>query len=61
MSSAIETARPLIERAGHTLAITIPPEPIHLDGDLTRLSQVFSNLLTNSANTRIRLDRSFWT
>ncbi len=49
VNSGIETARPLIEAAGHTLAVSLPPEPIHLDGDLTRLSQVFSNLLANSA------------
>jgi PAS domain S-box-containing protein len=49
VNSAIETARPLIEAAGHTLAVSVPPEAIHLDGDLTRLSQVFSNLLANSA------------
>ena len=49
VNSAIETARPLIEAAGHTLTVSLPPEPIHLDGDLTRLSQVFSNLLANSA------------
>jgi PAS domain S-box-containing protein len=49
VNSAIETARPLIEAAAHTLTISVPPEPIHLDGDLTRLSQVFSNLLANSA------------
>lgn len=49
VNSAIETARPLIEAAGHTLAVSLPREPIHLDGDLTRLSQVFSNLLANSA------------
>ena len=49
VNSAVETARPLIEAAGHTLTVSLPPEPIHVDGDLTRLSQVFSNLLSNSA------------
>jgi PAS domain S-box-containing protein len=49
VNSAIETARPLIEAAGHTLTVSLPPEPIHVEGDLTRLSQVFSNLLANSA------------
>jgi len=47
--SALETSRPLIEQAGHTITVTLPPTPIYLDGDLTRLAQVFSNLLTNSA------------
>jgi CheY-like chemotaxis protein/two-component sensor histidine kinase len=49
VSSAVETARPVIEAAGHKLEISLPSEPVHLDGDLTRLAQVFSNLLTNSA------------
>jgi PAS domain S-box-containing protein len=49
VNSAIETARPLIEAAGHTLTVSLPQEAIHIDGDLTRLSQVFSNLLANSA------------
>jgi PAS domain S-box-containing protein len=49
VSSALETARPLLDAGGHTLTVALPPEPVHLDGDLTRLAQVFGNLLTNSA------------
>jgi CheY-like chemotaxis protein len=46
--SAVETARPLIEAAGHELTISLPPNPVYLDADLTRLAQVFGNLLSNS-------------
>jgi PAS domain S-box-containing protein len=49
VGSAVETARPLIEAARHELVVTLPPEPVVLDADLTRLAQVLSNLLTNSA------------
>jgi PAS domain S-box-containing protein len=49
ISSAVETARPVLEEAGHQLVVTLSPEPVHLDADLTRLAQVFANLLNNSA------------
>jgi len=49
IASAVETARPLIEAADHQLEISLPPRPTFLNADLTRLAQVFSNLLVNSA------------
>lgn len=49
LSSAVETARPLIDSEGHELTVSLPQRNIYLDADLTRLAQVFSNLLTNSA------------
>jgi len=49
IDAAVETARPLIEQAGHELAVVVPDEPTFVDGDTTRLAQVVSNLLTNSA------------
>lgn len=49
IESAVETSRPLFEQAGHALAVVMPEEPVFLDGDPTRLSQIVSNLLNNSA------------
>jgi PAS domain S-box-containing protein len=49
IENAIETARPLIAAKGHTLTVQLPPESLYLDADLTRLAQVFWNLLNNSA------------
>jgi PAS domain S-box-containing protein len=46
---AVETSSPLIESGGHNLTISVPPGPIYVDADLTRLAQVFSNLLNNAA------------
>jgi CheY-like chemotaxis protein len=49
VGNAIETARPLVEAANQVLEVSLPEEPIELDADLTRLAQVFGNLLSNSA------------
>ncbi|MES1186012.1 MAG: GAF domain-containing protein [Myxococcales bacterium] len=48
VSNAVETARPVIDRAEHHLEVVLPPEPVLLDADLTRLAQVLGNLLTNA-------------
>ncbi len=49
LTSAIETSRPLIDDFGHSLAVTTPSQPIAVEADLTRLAQVFANLLNNAA------------
>jgi PAS domain S-box-containing protein len=49
VTSAVEASRPLIEKWGHELTVTLPPQPIFLEADHTRLSQVLLNLLNNAA------------
>jgi signal transduction histidine kinase/CheY-like chemotaxis protein len=49
ITNAVETARPMIEAAGHELTIALGEQPVYLDADPVRLGQVFSNLLNNSA------------
>jgi len=49
VSSAVETARPLIDAKNHSLTVNLPPEPLELEVDPLRLSQALSNLLTNAA------------
>ncbi|WP_416136241.1 PAS domain S-box protein [Aquabacterium sp. A7-Y] len=46
---SIETVLPLVESRGHSLSVELPPEPVDLIGDATRLVQVVQNLLTNAA------------
>jgi PAS domain S-box-containing protein len=49
VQNAVEASGPLIEAARHQLTITLPPEALHIAGDVTRLSQVVANLLNNAA------------
>ncbi len=49
VESAVETAQPQLTSAGVALTVEIPHEPMLLDADATRISQVVLNLLTNAA------------
>jgi signal transduction histidine kinase/CheY-like chemotaxis protein len=49
VSTAIETARPLIDTKQHSLQVSLPSEPVELEADPLRLSQAISNLLHNAA------------
>jgi PAS domain S-box-containing protein len=49
VSSAVEASRPLIEQMGQELTVTTPKQPVVVEADLTRLAQVFINLLNNAA------------
>jgi PAS domain S-box-containing protein len=49
LTDACQTARPLMEARGHRLSVHLPDAPIMLHADRARLSQVFSNLLSNAA------------
>jgi signal transduction histidine kinase len=49
MQAAVETCGAFIETCGHRLEVVFPDELICVEGDSVRLSQVFANLLNNSA------------
>lgn len=46
---AVELCQPLIDARHHRLAVQLPAEALRVEGDLMRLTQVLSNLLTNAA------------
>ena len=49
IESAIETSRPLLDARQHVLEVARLDPKLVVDGDATRLAQVFSNLLNNAA------------
>jgi PAS domain S-box-containing protein len=49
VARGVETVRPLIEVRRHTLKVELPGQPIYVNGDSTRMSQILQNLLVNAA------------
>jgi signal transduction histidine kinase len=49
LKTAVEASNPLISAGRHELILDLPGGEVWLDADLTRLSQVVSNLLNNAA------------
>ncbi|NHZ93014.1 response regulator [Massilia sp. CCM 8733] len=46
---ALEQTHSLVESAQHRVELNLPPTPIRMRGDKTRLVQIFANLLGNAA------------
>jgi len=62
---SVDTAMPAISAAGHTLEVDLPEEPVIVQCDPERISQVLGNLLLNAAKytpsggrIEVRLKRS---
>jgi len=49
LQSAFDTVQPILKAKRHNVQMNISGEPLYVDGDQARLSQVFSNLLQNAA------------
>ena len=49
LGDAIEASRPLLDARGHSITLELPAEPLQLNADNVRLTQVFSNLVHNAA------------
>ncbi|HEX6316548.1 MAG TPA: ATP-binding protein [Gemmatimonadaceae bacterium] len=49
VETALETSQPQMDEAELRLVVKVPDEPLYLDADPVRLSQVLVNLLNNSA------------
>lgn len=49
LSTAIETIQPLIDSKQHGLSVEKVSSPLWVNGDLVRLSQIFSNIMNNAA------------
>jgi len=49
VDAAVEAVRPALNGKNHDLSLSLPTEPVSLEADPVRLSQILSNLLMNAA------------
>ena len=49
LSDVVEGTRPLINAKAQTISVALPEQPVFVDTDPTRLTQILSNLLNNAA------------
>jgi signal transduction histidine kinase len=56
---AIESVRPTVDGRGHQLHVDLPAEPVLVEGDVVRLTQVFVNILDNAIKYTPR-DGAIW-
>ena len=49
ISEVVESTRPLMNAKAQTMSVALSEEPIYVDTDPTRLTQILSNLLNNAA------------
>ena len=49
VAQAVETVQPMIDSQEHELTVSLPPQPVVLHADSTRLAQIIANLLNNAA------------
>ena len=49
IARAVETTRPLIDSRRQELIVALPPRPLKVEGDSTRLAQVVGNVLNNAS------------
>ncbi|MGY6163886.1 sensor histidine kinase [Paraburkholderia strydomiana] len=51
VSHAVELSAPVVDEHGHTFSVSLPTQPLWLDADPARLSQVIEHIVTNAAKS----------